>query len=141
MRRQLRLHAVRQFDFAQPLYHLLARKIGVGAVVEGDDDEREAKLGVRKHAHRIGQTGQRDLQRQRHLFLDLLSGAAGKQRDHGDLGVRHIRKRLDRQRLERDGAGTDEQDGTEQHEQRLFKRKFDEFVDHWAARIRSVCVI
>src|SRR5207244_7576482 len=49
-RRELRLHAFGQIEPLQPLDRLLAREVAVHAVVEGDDDERQAELGVREHA-------------------------------------------------------------------------------------------
>jgi hypothetical protein len=55
-RRELRLRAVRQVHFAQALDDLLAREIAVHAVIEGDDQERQAELRVHEHAHRAGQS-------------------------------------------------------------------------------------
>ena len=71
---------------------------------------------MRKHAHRIRQTGKCHFQRERHLPLDLFRGAAGEQRNDGHLRVGDIGKRLDRQLLEGKDAAADKQHRAENHE-------------------------
>ena len=92
----MRLRAFWHVHLAQPLHHLLAREIAAVAVVEGKDDERQPELGMREHAHRTRQPGQADFERNGDLLLNLLGGAAGKQRDHRDLRVGDVGERLDR---------------------------------------------
>ena len=54
----------------------------------------------------------------------------GIQRDHRDLDVGDVGKRLDRQRLESEDAGADEQNQKQEQEQRLMNRKVDNFSEH-----------
>ena len=118
--------SVGQVDVVQALEHLLAREVVVDVVVEGEDDERQAELRVREHAHRVRQPAQRDLERNRDLLLDFLRRVAGIQRDDGHLDVGDVGKRLDRQRAKRDDAAADEQQREQQHEQRLMQREGDD---------------
>ena len=129
-RRKFGLHARGQVGAAQSLGDLLARKIRIGLVVECDDDEGQAELGVRKHAHRIGYAGQLDFNRNGDLLFHLLGGTPRVERDDVHLGVGNIRKRLDRQGVERKNAGADEQQRPEQHEQRLVQRIRDDSLYH-----------
>ncbi len=122
-RRELRLEPGRQLDALQPLEHLLAREVVVDLIVEGQDQERQAELGVREHPHRMGKPAQSDLQRDRDLLLDFLRRVARHQRDHGDLHVGHVGKRFDRQRAEALNAGADEQHRQQRHQQRLPQRE------------------
>ena len=81
---------------AQPLVDLLACQMDRDAFVIGDDSEGQAKLGVREQADGTGQARQGDFQGQGDLLFNLFSGAARVQRDHGDLGIGDVGKRLDR---------------------------------------------
>ena len=130
-RRQLGLRAFRKVDLAQPLDHLLAREIAVHAVVEGEDDERKPELRVREHANRARQSGECDLHRDGDLLFDLLGGAAGKERDHGDLRVGDVRECFHGQVLERPYAAADEKRKAEQDEERLVEREGDDAADHF----------
>jgi len=96
-RPEARLDAVRHVDAAEPLAHLLAREVEVGAVVEGEGHVRESEDRHRTHAREAGQAVQLLLDRQRDLPLDLLGGVAGEERDHVDLRVGELGEGLDRQ--------------------------------------------
>ena len=113
-RRQPRLDVRRQIGLLQPLEHALPREVVVHLVVEGQREEREPELRVRKHPHRVRHAGQHDLERNRDLFLDLLRRVARHQRNHGGLHVGDVGKCLDRQRPKRDDARPDEQQRDEQ---------------------------
>ena len=52
-RRDLRLHSLRQIGGGQSLHYLLPHKIVGHLVVEGNHDERQAELRVRKQPHRM----------------------------------------------------------------------------------------
>ena len=124
-RRQLHLGLAGKVHVAEAFEHQLASLIIVGAVVEGDDQERQAELRVRKHAHRVRQSAQADLQRRGDLLFDFLGRVSRIEGDDGDLDIGNIRKRLDRQILERHDAAQQKQAGQQEHEQRLMQRKRD----------------
>ena len=69
--------------------------------------------------YRVGDTGQRDLQRDGDLLFHLFGRTAGVQRNDVDLGVRHIGEGLHRQVLKGQRAGTHEQGQGQPNEQRL----------------------
>jgi hypothetical protein len=128
-RRELGLHAFGQVDFAQPLDDLLAREVAVDAVVEGEDQERQAELGVREHAHRPGQARKRDLERHGDLLLHLLGGPSGVERDHRHLRVGDVGKGLHREVDECPDPGADEEGHAENDEERLVQREGDDALD------------
>ena len=129
-RAQRGLDAVRQVGVLQPLLHLLPREVVVDRVVKRDVDERQAELRVREEAHRMRQPAELDLQRDGDLLLDFFGRVARKQRDHRDLNIGHVRKRLDRQGVERRNSGADEQHQQQNQEQRLMDRERNDFPDH-----------
>ena len=129
-RGKLRRDAIRQIGIAQPLSHLLACEIGGRLVVERENEERQAKLRVREHAHRAGQPREGHFEWNRDLLFDFLGCASREQCDDGDLRIGYVGKGLDGQlQKSRDAAG-DEQNRAEQHEHRLTQTEPDEIVDH-----------
>ena len=103
-RPERRLDPVRRVDLRQALVHLLAREVEVGAIVEGEHDERESEDGEGVHAGESGQPVHLVLDGQRHLALHLLRGVSREEGDHLDLGIRQLREGLDRQVPEGEGA-------------------------------------
>ena len=96
-RSQFWRYAGGQVYVAQTLEHLLPGEISIDGIVKCDGDEREAKLSMRKQSHRVRNTAEGNLDWNRYLLLDLLSGAARIERDHLNLRVRHIRNSLNGQ--------------------------------------------
>ena len=119
-------HALRQVNAAQAFIDLLACLLHLGVVVIGDHGEGQAELRVREDADGIRQARQGDLNRQRDLLFYLFSGAAREQRDHGHLGVGHIRKGLNRQVLEGDHARHHKQQRPQDDEQGLVQGVLDQ---------------
>ncbi len=132
-RLQFRCHPFRQLHPLQALQHLLAREVVIGLVVEGQDDHRQAELGMREHPHRMRNAGQGHFQRHRHFAFHLFGGAARVQRHHRHLGIGHIRKGLHRQHAERGNASADEQQQRQHHHQRLAQAIGNQAIDHGAA--------
>ena len=129
-RRELRLHARRKVDALQPFEHLLTGEVIIHLIIERQDDVRETELGVREHPHRVRQTAEAYLQRNRHLLLDLLRRVPWHQRDDRHLHIGDVRKRLDRQRPERLEAGADEQHREQEQEKRLMKGNGNNACEH-----------
>ena len=96
-RAEARLHAVGHVHAGEPLAHLLAREVEVGAVVERQRHVGEAEDRHGPHAPETREPVQLLLDRQRDLALDLLRRVAGEERDHVHLRIGELREGLDRQ--------------------------------------------
>ena len=77
---EVRLDPVGHLGVGQPLGDLLARQVDVDVVLEGQDHLRQPERGDRSLDQHARRAGQRALDRDGHLLLDLLGGLA---RDRG----------------------------------------------------------
>jgi len=76
--------------FAQPLAHLLARKVNVGSVLEDDSDLRQTVTRYRSRGGEPGKPSHRILDEKAHPLLDFEWGVAGCRRIDDDLHVGDI---------------------------------------------------
>jgi len=130
------LRSGRQAHVAELFEHLLAGEVVVRAFAEGERHHRQA--GDR-HRAQVGLTGDAahfPLDRERHRALYFLRRDPRQLRDDLHLHVLHVRKRLDRQVVERAQAEGDERAGQHQHEHALGEGEGDEPLEHAARRVR-----
>ncbi len=126
--RQRRLQVGRQVDVLQPLEHLLAREVIVGAVRKRQRHDRQPRdrhgtqLRHARHAAHLA------FDRQRYRALDFLRRLARDLRDDLDLHVLHVGKSFDRQVAPCVPARNRERQRQRQHEHALLQRKRDEPV-------------
>ena len=104
VRPEVRRDAVGHLGVGQPFGHLLPRPVDVDVVLEGQDHLRQPERRDRPLDQHARRAGQRPLDRDGHLLLDLLRRLAGVEGDHHDLDVGDVRERLDLQLAERDDA-------------------------------------
>ena len=108
----------------------LAREVVVGALVEGEDDVREAVERNRAHVGDARDAVQFELERERDQALDLFGGVAGPLRDEFDLRRREIGIGVDRHAPEGDDAGDSHGGREHQHQKALTKRRLYDSMDH-----------
>ena len=106
VRSQVRRDAFGHVGVGQPLRHLLPRPVDVDVVLEGQDHLRQPERRDRPLHQHARRPGQRALDRDGDLLLDLLRRLAGVEGDHHDLDVRDVREGLDLQLGEGDAPKT-----------------------------------
>ena len=138
-RRDHRLHAGRQLRVLQPVERLLAHEMIVAAVFELQADEAERVDGVGADEFQARRAGDRDLDRDRDVALDLLGRLAGLLGDDLDDRRRRIGIGLDVQRQERDVAEAEKGRERDQHQQPPGQAKRDQTTQHeWPRPTRSL---
>src|SRR5262249_6967057 len=110
-----------------------AREIDVDAVLEGDDDLREAERRDRPLDEHVRRADQGPLDRDGDLPLHVLGGLPRIERDDHDLDVRHVRERLDLELGEGVDAERDEADAHQQHGDATTDGELDEGLEHGGA--------
>ena len=108
----------------------LARNEERRFVVKGDDDEGEPELGMREHPDRIRNPREGGLHGDGDLLLDFFRRPSWKQRDHRDLSVGDVRKRLDRDGAKRIQPDRHEQGQHQRDRKRRTQREIDDALDH-----------
>ena len=101
----------------QPLEDHLPRPVGVGAVLEADDDLRQAGLRQRPHLGDARQAAHRQLDRVAHALLDVDRRQARRLRQDHHLRAGHVREGVDGQPRPGDGAGGQQGHRRRQHQQ------------------------
>ena len=138
--RERRRHALGQVGGGHALGDVHARDERIGIVVEGERDERQAEEAFAPQLHHARRAVQHALQRHGDAALHLFRRVAWHLRDHGDLRVGDIGKRLDRR--VQVGAHTYRSQHCHRHDRRdaAMHAGFDERVEHrtrGAARLRG----
>jgi hypothetical protein len=139
VRPQVRRQTFRHLGIAQPFGNLLPRPVDVDVVLERQDHLRQPERRDRPLDQHARRSGQRALDRDRHLLLDLLRRLAGVEGDHHDLDVGHVRERLDLQLGEGDGAEHREQERRRQRDGAPVDGEVDELVEHGGAESARRC--
>jgi hypothetical protein len=126
-------------DIGQSFRDLITGPVDVGAVLEIDGDIGQRILGGRAQDLLVGQAEQLELDRDRDALLDLLRGEPRGLHDDLHLNRRDVRKGVDRQAGQHHGAGADQQQHAQDHEQALRKREGDQAREHFTALGRREC--
>ena len=129
-RRDDRLHAGRQIHVLQPVQRLLAHEIVVAAVVELQPDEAQREHRVGADEFQPGRTGDRDLDRDRNVALDLLRRLAGVLGDDLDDRRRRIGIGLDVHRVERAEANSEERRESDKDQRPPRQARRDQTSNH-----------
>ena len=107
-RAERRGDAVRQCGVAEALENQLAREVIVGAIREGQLDDRETEDRPRTARDHVRRVVERALDRHRDLLLHLLGGESRQRSDHDDTRIRDVRVGLELELTESPDAGDDE---------------------------------
>ena len=137
VRPEVRRDALGHLGVGQPFGHLLACPVDVDVVLEGQDHLRQAERGDRALDQHARGAGQRALDRNRHLLLDLLRRLAGVEGDHHDLDVGDVRERLDFQLGEGDGAEQRQHQRHGERDRAAVNGEVDELVEHGGTGARG----
>src|SRR5262249_36416290 len=105
-------------------------KVRIDRVVKCDGDKGESKLSMRKKTYGMRDSAQSDFNRYGDLFLDFLRRSSGEQRNHLDLGVRHVRKSFHRESTERSNACSNKKANQQCQEKRLVQGEGNDSFDH-----------
>ena len=129
-RRDDRLHAGRKLDVLQPVERLLAHEVVVAAVFELQADEAQRKHRVGADVFQPRRAGDRDLDRDRDVALDLLRRLAGILRDDLDDRRRRIGIGLDVHGAERAEADGEKRHECDQHQRPPGQARRDQAANH-----------
>ena len=136
-RRQLRLHAGRERDGAQPFDNLLAGEVVVRAIGERQGDDRQAAHGYRADVDQAGDARNFAFDRQGDGAFHILRRLSRQLRNDAHLNVLNVGKGFDRQVGKRIDAEADQCGDQNQNEDALFLREGDDAFDHGLSPIRA----